>query len=199
MIGDKTMIQRVWEQVAKAEIGELFVATDDQRIYDHVLSFGGHAIMTHSYHKTGTERCAEAVWQYGEKVDYVLNVQGDQPFINSKDIHEFCFNLEGEIMTMAVESEKKGVSVAIGNHGQALYFSRENISKYKHIGVYAYKPGTLEFIRREKMGYLEERESLEQLRWLAWGINTKVRIVDNESFTIDTKEDLQEANRICNN
>ena len=219
-IGGKTMIQRVYEQVSKV-LKDVYVATDDQRIFDNVVSFGGKAIMTSNQHRSGTDRCYEAFTKLTEKFDVVLNVQGDEPFIQPKQIEELkkCFEDEKtEIATLVKTiTEKDGIDVllnpnipkvVIDNQNNALYFSRSPIPfnrgveksewllqhvYYKHIGIYAYRSEVLSQITTLPQSKLEIAESLEQLRWLENGYCIKVGFTDIETVGIDTPEDLEKA------
>ncbi|HRZ96503.1 MAG TPA: 3-deoxy-manno-octulosonate cytidylyltransferase [Paludibacter sp.] len=219
-IGGKTMIQRVYEQVSKA-LKDVYVATDDQRIYDEVVSFGGKVIMTSDQHRSGTDRCFEALTKLPEKFDVVVNVQGDEPFIQPEQIEELkkCFDDEKtEIATLVkIITEKDGEivlfnpnvpKVVIDNQNNALYFSRSPIPYYrgseqtewlsqhvyyKHIGIYAYRSEVLSQITALPQSKLEIAESLEQLRWLENGFRIKVGFTTVETVGIDTPEDLEKA------
>lgn len=211
-IGGKTMLQRVYEQAAKSGISKkIVVATDDERIYSHVQNFFGEAIMTSSEHKSGTDRCFEALKKCNGKFDIVINLQGDEPFIQPEQLHKLaaCFADENcNIATLAKRTEKKSeienpnvVKLVKDNHDYALYFSRSTIPfqreknvktiYYKHIGLYAYRSETLSKITKLPPSSLELSESLEQLRWLENGYKIKTAETELESIAIDTPLDLK--------
>jgi 3-deoxy-manno-octulosonate cytidylyltransferase (CMP-KDO synthetase) len=217
LIDGKTMIQRVYEQVSKA-IDDVYVATDDDRIYDAVLAFGGKVIMTSELHKSGTDRCYEAFSKLDEWFDVVINVQGDEPFIQPEQIIELqkCFEQPNtQIATLAKRITKKdgldflnnpnNPKLVINKQNEALYFSRSVIpyrrgadadnwielhSYLKHIGIYAYRADILRELTTLEQSPLEIAESLEQLRWLENGYQIKVGFTDVETVGIDTPEDL---------
>lgn len=217
-IGGKSMIQRVYEQVSKA-LNDVYVATDDMRIYDAVIAFGGKALMTSDNHKSGTDRCYEAFSKLEEWFDVVINIQGDEPFIQPEQIIELqkCFEEpDTQIATLAKKvTEKDGIEslnnpnnpkVVINKQNEAMYFSRsvipfkrgatiENwISHHpylKHVGVYAYRADILRELTQLEQSPLEIAESLEQLRWLENGYRIKVGFTDVETVGIDTPEDLE--------
>lgn len=222
-IGGKPMIRHVVEKAGRVS-GQVYVATDDLRIYDCVTSFGGQAVMTSEDHKSGTDRCYEAyrkiTKESGQGFDVVVNVQGDEPFIEPEQIKALveCFrNTEVQIATLAKKFEDKQdifdpnkVKVVFSSSGTALYFSRsaipfcrgketsdwlETTDFYKHVGMYAYRPEVLEQITALPQGRLEKAESLEQLRWLENGYRIAVQVTEHESLGIDTPEDLKKANR----
>jgi len=220
-IGGKPMIQRVYEQVSKA-LADVFVATDDQRIYDAVIAFGGKVIMTSDQHKSGTDRCYEAFSKLAEWFDVVINVQGDEPFIQPEQIIELqkCFEeTDTQIATLAKRvTEKDGIEflnnpnnpkLVINKQNEALYFSRSVIpyrrgaevknwislhSYLKHVGIYAYHADILCELTQLEQSPLEIAESLEQLRWLENGYRIKVGFTEVETIGIDTPEDLEKVN-----
>ena len=220
ILGGKTVIQRVYEQV-KDQLDDVYVATDDDRIESAVKAFGGKVIMTSTLHKSGTDRCFEAFSKVDEDFDVIINIQGDEPFIHSSQLSEIkrCFLDEStQIATLvkpfsqydSLESLKNPNSpkVVINNNFQALYFSRSIIPYvrgcnkeewlrhsvfYKHIGLYAYKKNVLEEITKLPQSSLEIAESLEQLRWLENGYFIKVGMTNIETIGIDTPEDLSKA------
>ena len=227
MIGNKTMIQRVYEQAAKI-LDSVWVATDDDRIYQSVKSFGGKAVMTSPDHLSGTDRCAEAITHIcetsGNDVDVVVNIQGDEPFIRPEQISLLmsCFNDESvELATLVRETERgedifnpNQPKVVLDSKGNALYFSRTAIPYirdtemshwsekhvyYKHIGLYAYKTGTLRKITLLRRSYLEIAESLEQNRWIENGYRIRTAVTKWESLGIDTPEDLERAKSFLTN
>lgn len=216
----KPMIQRVYEQVKKS-IADVYVATDDERIMVAVESFGGKTVMTSVDHRSGTDRCNEAYKKIGQPFDVVLNIQGDEPFINPEqiDILKACFTDSSvEIATLVKPFDKntehnvlKNPStpkVVISEKLEAIYFSRSIIpflrdaqeanwaslhTFYKHIGIYGYRTDVLKQITQLLPGVLEQAESLEQLRWIENGYKIKVGITTFETIGIDTPEDLQKA------
>ena len=217
VLGGKTVIQRVYEQVSNV-LSEVYVATDDQRIYDCVEGFGGKAVMTREDHKSGTDRIEEAVEKIGTDADVIINVQGDEPFIQPSQVetlmHLFDAS-ETQIGTLgklfermeAVENPNSP-KIVTDNRGFALYFSRSVIpyirgkerndwfGQYpflKHLGIYAYRREVLAEVTRLPQSSLEKAESLEQLRWLQNGYRIRVGLTDVETIGIDTPEDLQRA------
>jgi 3-deoxy-manno-octulosonate cytidylyltransferase (CMP-KDO synthetase) len=217
-IKGKSMIQRVYEQVSKAQsVSKVVVATDHREIYDHVQAFGGLVCMTKESHVSGTDRCYEALIQQNEKFDYVINIQGDEPFIQPSQIDLLASKLNGvtEIATLVKALSTKEelfnpnlVKAVISKGDEALYFSRcpiphirntpEEIwlSKhkfYKHIGMYAYRSDILEQLTRLAVSSLEKAESLEQLRWLENGYRISTAETLTETFGIDTPDDLEKA------
>lgn len=222
MIGDKPMIQRVYEQ-AKKVLADVYVATDDNRIYDAVESFGGKAVMTSDKHRSGTDRCYEAYCNVSSKADVVINIQGDEPFIHEEQICEImeCFDDPAtQIATLVRKFDpSQGFDalndctkpkVVIDNNRNALYFSRSvipfvrNAEKkdwpsetafYMHVGMYAYKAAVLAEITKLPQSSLEIAESLEQLRWLQNGYKIKTGLTDKPTIGIDTPTDLEKAIR----
>lgn len=215
-IGGKSMIQRVYEQVKKsARIHTLVVATDDERIESHVKRFDGNVVMTSTSHKSGTDRCFEALTKTGEPFDYVINIQGDEPFIQPEQIDELAAILDGTVQlgTMVkpiTDTEvlfNENVPKAILNQNKdVLYFSRQTIpflrgvpkeewlSKhqyYKHIGIYAYRSDILEAITQLEVSTLEKAEALEQLRWLENGFSIRSVVTQFDSHGVDTPDDLE--------
>jgi 3-deoxy-manno-octulosonate cytidylyltransferase (CMP-KDO synthetase) len=215
-IAGKSMIQRVYEQAKKAKsLANVYVATDDARIEQHVLSFGGNVVMTSESHQSGTDRCFEAINKIQGVADVVINIQGDEPFIHPEqiDLVAYCFNSpEVEIATLVIKM-KTSVDlfnsnipkVLINNNKEAIYFSRQAIPHirgieqnewmnhftfYKHIGIYAYTIKALKEITSLKQSSLELAEALEQLRWIENGYKIKVEITEFESVAIDAPEDL---------
>lgn len=225
MLGGKTVIQRVYEQVSKA-IDNVLVATDDERIFNHVVGFGGKAVMTSSQHRSGTDRCWEAYQKIGGNEDIIINVQGDEPFILPEQIEalKLCFNDEiTDIATLVKPFDKaktyeelenpNSVKVVLNGNMNAMYFSRSVIphlrgidkslwpSKhqyYNHLGIYAYRAKVLENITSMKPSSLELAESLEQLRWLENGMTIKAGITQHSSIGIDTPQDLERAEKFLN-
>lgn len=215
-IHGKSMIQRVYEQASKsATLSDVAVATDDERIRAHVEGFGGKVIMTANTHQSGTDRCAEAARQL-PGFDVVINIQGDEPYIDSRQIDLLgqCFNdPQTELATLVkiINSSEElhnvnSPKVILNMHSEALYFSRTPIpylrdkrsdswlsehTFYKHIGVYGYRADILQAITKLPVSLLEKAESLEQLRWLENGYKIKVAVTDIETRAIDTPEDLK--------
>ncbi len=221
MIRGKAMVMHVYERAREAGcFTEIVVATDDERIYDHVIREGGKALMTSPDHPSGTDRVFEACMQIlGENPrleEYVvINIQGDEPFIDPAAIRSLAkvFDTPGAgIATLAKKITKKEelfdanvVKVISGKNRQALYFSRSPLpfirdkntsgwlsaySFYKHIGIYAYRADILKAITALEASSLEKAEGLEQLRWLENGHPVHVEETDYESFSVDTPEDL---------
>lgn len=223
MIGEKTMIRRTYEQVMKSSLDNVVVATDDRRIFDEVRNFGGRVVMTQAEHRSGTERCCEALGLVWGNFDAVINIQGDEPFIDPAMINRVADLIrqpDVQLATLAkpitdVErlTSPNTVKVVFDNHGDALYFSRHPIpyvrgadpsqwlqvaDYYQHIGLYAYKADTLRDISSMPVGRLEQAESLEQLRWLENGLRIRVAVVPcNDSIAIDTPDDLLHIPQEC--
>ncbi|MCC6282275.1 MAG: 3-deoxy-manno-octulosonate cytidylyltransferase [Saprospiraceae bacterium] len=216
-IGGKTMIQRVYEQaVLSKQLQKVVVATDDQRIYAHVRMFGGEVMLTRADHPSGTDRCAEVAEQYPD-ARFILNIQGDEPFIQPEQIDLLALTLieqtQTGIATLAKKIEQVEaldnpniVKVVVSQTGEALYFSRYAIpflrgaapenrlgqhTFYKHIGLYGFQRETLQRITALSPTPLERAESLEQLRWLEHGFRIAVRFTEMETIGVDTPEDLK--------
>ena len=226
MLGGKMVIERVYEQV-KCVIADTYVATDDERIYKAVEAFGGRVAMTATTHQSGTDRIAEAVERIGGDFDVVINVQGDEPFIQPSQLETVCrcFNDEHtQIATLGKPfTEEMGFKalqnpnspkIVVDNQSYAMYFSRSIIpflrgkepetwlGQYpflKHIGLYAYRTEVLKAITRLPQSSLEKAESLEQLRWLQNGYRIKVGLTDVETVGIDTPADLERAEAFLRN
>lgn len=222
MLGGKTVIQRVYEQV-NGVLDDACVATDDERIETAVKAFGGKVVMTSTEHKSGTDRVQEAFSKIGQGYDVVVNIQGDEPFIQPSqlDAVKNCFaDTDTQIATLVKPfTEADGwealqnpnsPKVVVDERMNALYFSRSVIpylrgvekeewlkrhTYYKHIGLYAYRAEVLREITRLPQSPLELAESLEQLRWLENGYRIKVGITHTETIGIDTPEDLEKAER----
>ena len=217
MIGGKTMIQRVYEQCLKANfLAKVVVATDDDRIFQEVKSFGGEVVMTATHHQSGTDRCLEALQQMNYPYDGVVNVQGDEPFIDPDQINQLVHLLQtsqAQIATLAFKITKTEelenpnvVKLVKTNQDLAIYFSRfpipfvrsvqqhsfvENHNFYKHIGIYAYRAEVLQQIADLQPSSLEVAESLEQLRWIENGFSIAVGVTEKENIGIDTPEDMK--------
>lgn len=210
LINGKMMIQRVYEQACKADrLSEVVVATDDERIYNAVLGFGGKAVMTSTNHKSGTDRCREVVDKVGAGFEAVINIQGDEPYINPLQINQIAELISDKDTPIASlckpvhDAEElaspNAVKVVFDKNGKALYFSRFAIpylrnkverTFYKHIGIYAYKTLTLREISALPQSGLELAESLEQLRWLENGYTVRMGVTEFESFSVDVPEDI---------
>lgn len=216
-IDGKTMIQRVYEQAKKASsLTNVIVATDDDKIFNHVKSFGGNVMMTSSSHESGTDRCAEVLEKSDTKFDVVVNIQGDEPFIDPEQINllSACFNdKKTDIATLvkAIKTEEELFNpnrpkVHFDANNFAIMFSRnvipepKNLTKeawikehqfYKHIGIYGYRSDVLTQISKLPQSYLEKKEHLEQLRWLENDYAIKIAITEYEAVAIDTPEDLE--------
>lgn len=216
-IRGKSMIQRVYEQANKCKaLNDVFVATDDSRIYNHVKAFGGKVLMTSADHPSGTDRCEEALIKSGLDCDFILNIQGDEPFINPKQLDELISILDlksVELATLVKKIDNPGklidpnaVKVIFDKDHYAIYFSRHPIpynrdvleienwlamtDYYKHIGIYAYRRDVLTAITKLGRSNLEKSESLEQLRWLENAYKIKIALTEYESPNIDSPEDL---------
>lgn len=218
MIKDKPMIQWVYENASKA-LDEVYVATDDTRIFKAVEAFGGKVVTTLATHQSGTDRCAEAAKKLSATInfDVVVNIQGDEPFIQPEQIEllKSCFNSDAEIATLVkkIDSTEELFNpnrskVVINETDDALYFSRSPIpfvrgtdekdwatknNFWAHIGMYAFKTDVLQKITQLKQGKLELAESLEQLRWLENGYKIKTAETTTQTIGIDTPQDLQAA------
>jgi 3-deoxy-manno-octulosonate cytidylyltransferase (CMP-KDO synthetase) len=215
----KSMIRRVYDQASAASsLSEVWVATDDQRIYDHVAGFGGQVMMTLVTHRTGTERCIEVankLEKEGKHFDVVINIQGDEPFIDPVQIDKVagCFiRPEVDIATLMKEIGSNDelfspniIKVVADRNGKAIYFSRSpipylrgkeesewtSVHKYfKHIGIYAFRTEILKKVTDLTPTPLETAESLEQLRWIENGYAIHMEETQSESHSVDTPEDL---------
>jgi 3-deoxy-manno-octulosonate cytidylyltransferase (CMP-KDO synthetase) len=221
LIGGKPMIRLVYEQASQA-LSSVYVATDDPRIFEAVMGFGGKAVMTLPDHRSGTDRCAEAAGiieqETGRAAGTIINIQGDEPFIRPDQITLLasCFDDDNvEIATLIRRVEKdedlfnvNHPKVVVGLSGDAIYFSRSVIpylrgekqeewaskhTYYKHLGIYGYRKETLLKLTGLKPGPLEIAESLEQNRWLENGFRIRTAVTKWESIGIDTPEDLENA------
>ena len=217
MLGGKPVIQHVYEKVA-ASLEEAYVATDDQRIYDAVIGFGGKAVMTRTDHKSGTDRIEEAIEKIGGDWDVIVNVQGDEPFVAKSQLETICHCFDdastqiatlGKAFTsMEAVENPNSPKIVVDNQGFAMYFSRsiipfvrgkeqaEWLGHYpflKHLGIYAYHNEVLREVTQLPQSSLELAESLEQLRWLQNGYKIKVGTTYVETVGIDTPQDLERA------
>ena len=222
VIKGKTLIRRVCEQAWKSKLDAVVVATDDVRIADEVMSFGGQYVMTDPNHRSGTDRCREALDLLDGQYDAVVNIQGDEPFIDPEQINLLVDLISREDTQLAslakrIEDEEElfspnAVKVVMDKDGKALYFSRHpipfmrNVEKndwlangvfYKHIGIYAYKAEALRQVARLQPSELEKSESLEQLRWLENGLSIRMAVVAAENIAIDTPSDLAKAEQFA--
>ena len=220
-IAGKSMIQRVYEQSKKcAHLSEVIVATDDERIYKHVHDFGGSAIITSPLPiKSGTDRCAEVAKVRHPQYDVIINIQGDEPFIDPEQISKlvFCFNdADTQIATLVKKIQTNeelfnvnSPKVVLNKLSEAVYFSRsplphirgqeqenwlQHFTYFKHIGIYGYRADVLQQITKLPVSSLEKAESLEQLRWIENGYRIKIAETDLETFAVDTPEDLKKLN-----
>lgn len=217
LLGGKPVIQHVYEKVA-AVLEAAYVATDDERIYDVVKSFGGQVVMTRTDHKSGTDRIEEAIEKIGGDWDVVVNVQGDEPFVAKSQLDTICHCFDDpttQIATLGKPFENmeavqnpNSPKIVVDNMGFAMYFSRSVIpyvrgkeksswlTHYpflKHLGIYAYRKDVLRQVTQLPQSSLEIAESLEQLRWLQNGFKIKVGTTDVETVGIDTPQDLERA------
>ncbi|MFN8357574.1 MAG: 3-deoxy-manno-octulosonate cytidylyltransferase [Spirosomataceae bacterium] len=217
-IGGKSMIQRVYEQACQAaSLTKVVVATDHPLIYTHVREFGGNVVMTAETHPSGTDRCYEALQKVDSDrtIDYVVNIQGDEPFIQPAQIELLTDLLDGtvEIATLikvidSVETlfDPHTPKVVVNEHQEALYFSRQTIpflrgiepeqwlnehTYYKHLGIYAYRADILGQLTQLQPSSLEKAESLEQLRWLQHGYRIRVAVTPFDSHGVDLPSDLE--------
>lgn len=214
-IAGKSMIQRVYEQAKKCvRLSEVIVATDDARIFEHVRGFGAAAVMTSADHQSGTDRCAEVAEKHS-RYDVVVNIQGDEPYIDPLQISQLvsCFDDPGTQIATLVKKitadqelhSANSPKVIINTRWEAIYFSRsalphirgqqpqnwlQHFTYYKHIGIYGYQADILRQITKLPVSALEKAESLEQLRWIENGYKIKVAQTGIETIAIDTPEDL---------
>jgi 3-deoxy-manno-octulosonate cytidylyltransferase (CMP-KDO synthetase) len=216
-IEGKTMLQRVYEQAKKANsLTKIIIATDHEDVVKHAKSFGAECIMTSADHPSGTDRCFEAMQKLNENFDYIINIQGDEPFIQPEQIDTLASVLERKTVELATLIKKiddeatltdpNEVKVTFNVEQEAIYFSRsiipyihqypenewlDKFTFYKHVGMYAYRNDVLMKITDLPTSYLENAESLEQLRWIENGFKIKVAITELESYCIDVPEDLE--------
>lgn len=211
MLGGKPIIQHVWERAIQSKADEVLVAVDDPKVYDAVVAFGGKAVMTAVNHPTGSDR----IWEVASKSDanFIINIQGDEPFVKPEVIDSLIDVIQGADTDMATvvvpcpraeyENNPNMVKVVFGNDMRALYFSRSMIpflrvggvdtETYRHWGIYAYKRSALQKFVTLPEGKLEQCEKLEQLRALENGMTIKVVVTDYSSIGIDTPEELEKA------
>jgi len=209
-IGGKPMIQRVYEQALKANLDRVIVATDDERIKNTVESFQGNVVLTDQEIPSGTDRCRSVLEKSGIEADWVINIQGDEPFIDPNHINALLMLLEkgAEIATLVSRAHEMDevnnpnrVKVVRSQAGEALYFSRSPIpynrsgnayvnDYFIHLGIYGFQADTLIVLGNLHTGKLENYEALEQLRWLENGYKIYTEIVDSRPDAVDTPEDL---------
>ncbi len=217
-INGKSMIQRVYEQVSKSRLlDKIVIATENNKVAEHAKSFGAEVMITSPSHASGTDRCAEVLVLQNEPFDYVINIQGDEPFIAPSQIDELAEILDGsaELATLIKKIKTSDelfnlgeVKTVFNNKMEALYFSRQpipyyrnaaeldwlqNHHYYKHIGIYGYRADVLQKIAELPVSDLEKAESLEQLRWIENGLTIKLATTEHESICIDTREDLEKV------
>lgn len=223
LIKGKTMIRRVYEQASLSKLDAVVVATDDVRIADEILSFGGRYVMTSPNHRSGTDRCREALDLMGEAYDAVINIQGDEPFIDPLQINMLYDILQDNDVCLASLAKRissrdelfspNTVKVVMDVNGNALYFSRnpipfmrhldaeEWLAKgvfYKHVGIYAYKSDALRMVAEMAPSVLELSESLEQLRWLENGLRIRMGVTETENVSVDVPSDIAKAEDFYN-
>ena len=226
-LGGRTMIERVVAQARLANLARVVVATDDERILAHVRGFGGEAVLTRPDHPSGTDRVWEAFEQLGQPagVSCIVNIQGDEPFIHPAQVNAlvdlFAQNPAPAIATLIkpVLTHEELMSphlpkVVTDQRGQALYFSRHPLPYqrqhppaewlrhhryYRHLGLYAYRPGVLRQLTQLPPSPLELAESLEQLRWLEAGFPIQTAITELDAFGIDTPADVARARQRLSN
>ncbi|MCH8903939.1 MAG: 3-deoxy-manno-octulosonate cytidylyltransferase [Bacteroidetes bacterium] len=220
-IGGKSMIQRVYEQVSLSKsLDKVIVATDNEEIRDVILKIGGEAVIT-GVHNNGTERCNEIIEKMDEHFDAVINIQGDEPFIQPEQIDLLCtcFHSAGTNLATLVRKivsnddldDTSVIKVIRNKNGDAIYFSRTALpfmrdkersgwlrehDYFKHIQMYGYRSETLKEVANLEPTFLERAESLEQLRWLEHGYIIKTAITEHDSLSVDTPEDLKKAELI---
>jgi 3-deoxy-manno-octulosonate cytidylyltransferase (CMP-KDO synthetase) len=218
-IGGKSMIQRVYEQTKKCDaLSDAIVATDDARIYEAVTAFGGKVCMTAPSHPSGTDRCAEVVEAFKLEADAVINIQGDEPFIDPKQIELVCRCFDDHRTELATLVKKitsretlfspNSPKVVVDSDQFAVYFSRHPIpyirsveqtdwlrhhTFFQHIGIYGYRLDILRKVTKLIPSALEKAESLEQLRWIEHGFKIKTAITTGDTVAIDTPEDLEKV------
>jgi 3-deoxy-manno-octulosonate cytidylyltransferase (CMP-KDO synthetase) len=222
-INGKSMLQRVYEQAKLAsKLTEVIIATDDQRIVAHAQSFGATVVLTKEDHPSGTDRCFEALINYGKSFDYVINIQGDEPFINPEQINELADVCDGhtELATQMITVDSHDilfdsgeVKIVMNTSNEALFFSRMVIPfikglpqtewhkhhpYFRHVGMYVYRADVLKQLTQLRPSALEQAESLEQLRWLENGFKIKLVQTAFDSHCIDTPEDVEKVLKMMN-
>jgi len=223
-IGGKTMVQRVYEQAKKSErLAQVVVATDHPQVFEHIKSFGGEVMLTSSKHQTGTDRCAEVAQKLGSEYEIVINIQGDEPFIDPAQIDELTLlfdepntqiaTLAKKIKTYEELIDESEAKVVLNTLSEAIFMSRSPIpylkgvsqvdwinhfDYYKHIGIYGFRSEILANISQIPTSLIEQAEGLEQLRWMAY-YRIKVGITEFETIAIDTEADLLLAEKYLKN
>lgn len=223
LINGKSMLLRVYEQAVKSQLlNEVIIATDDERIAEHAKTFGAPVVMTGENHPSGTDRCYEAYRLHKRECSYVINIQGDEPFLDPGQIDSLAGVCDGnvEIATQMIKCtghdvlfDPGEVKIVLNKDREALLFSRQVIpflknkdpkewhslfNYYRHVGMYAYRTDILEKITRLAPSALEEAESLEQLRWLENGYKITCTETDFDSHCVDTPEDIEKVLRLMN-
>lgn len=214
----KSMLQRVYEQTSKSKkLTSVVIATDDERIATHAKSFAAKVVMTKTEHPSGTDRCFEAYKNTGEEFDYIINIQGDEPFIDPSQIDLLANICDGntELATLMIKCNSHEVlfdmgevKITLNTQNEALYFSRmvipfikgvdqkewhKHFNYFRHVGMYAYRKDVLEKVTKLQPSSLEKAESLEQLRWLENGFKIKCAETLHDSHCIDTPEDVEKV------
>ena len=222
-INGKSMLQRVYEQAKLSNLlVKVVIATEDKRVESHAKSFGAEVVMTKEDHPSGTDRCFEAYQLLNKHFDYVINIQGDEPFLHPEQINSLAQICDGntEIATQMIKCTSHDVlfdtgevKITLNTNNEALYFSRsvipflKNVDEkqwhnhfeyFRHVGMYAYKVDVLEKITKLPVSTLEKAESLEQLRWLQNGFKIKCAVTKYDSHCIDTPEDIEKVLRLMN-
>jgi 3-deoxy-manno-octulosonate cytidylyltransferase (CMP-KDO synthetase) len=217
----KSMLQRVYEQTKKCnKLTDVVIATDDNRIADHAASFGAKVVITKAEHPSGTDRCFEAYLNSKTNCDYIINIQGDEPFIDPGQIDLLAELCDGstELATLMIKCtshevlfDKGEVKITLNTNNEALYFSRmvipfikgveeklwhTHFNYFRHVGMYAYRADVLEKVTKLQPSSLEKAESLEQLRWLENGFKIKCAETLHDSHCIDTPEDVEKVIRL---
>jgi 3-deoxy-manno-octulosonate cytidylyltransferase (CMP-KDO synthetase) len=223
IINGKTMLQRVVEQSKKANLlTEILVASDDSRIEAHCKDLGVKCIITSAEHPSGTDRCQEAYKLSGSNATYIINIQGDEPFLHPEQINSLAKACDGnsELITQVIKcnnyemlADTGEVKIVLNHNKEALYFSRSIIPHvknekpenwhlkhdyYRHVGMYAYRADVLDKISKLSVSPLEKAESLEQLRWLENGFKIKCVETTYESHCVDTPEDIEKVLKLMN-
>lgn len=222
-IKGKSMLARVYEQAIKAAgLDEVVIATEDERIMDHADRLGARCVMTSSSHTTGTERCLEAYEKLAEPFQHIINIQGDEPFLDPGQIDSLAAacDAETEIATQMIVCSSHELlfdpaeaKIVLNEKNEAIYFSRsvipylrnhppeewhKNHRYYRHVGMYAYRVDVLKRICNLPPSPLEQAESLEQLRWLEHGFRIRCIETEFESHSIDSPADIEKVLRLVN-
>ena len=207
-INGKSMIQRVFEQAKKSDLDHVVVATDDHRIFDTVVKFGGQAIMTSTNHQCGTDRCVEALEKISIKSDLVVNIQGDEPFIQPQQINLVLGafqKIETPIVTLAKTIDNEDlknpnvVKVFVDDLRFANSFQRKvllNSTCEKHIGIYGFKTDVIKEVSQLTPSKLEIEHRLEQWRWLQNDYPIYVAKTESDCYSVDTPKDLEKIRRM---